>query len=278
MEGAEYMPRNKKVDRIFLSLILITGAMLSVALLSLGKEVLSANSQNSGVEKLYPELYVTPPQEYEEPLEKTVYFTFDDGPSKNTEVLLDLLQKEGVKATFFVCAQGEDTEYMQMLLRRMRDEGHSIGLHTCSHRYQDVYVSLEGYLDDLASIDAFVYEATGLHPNILRFPGGSRTANADPALMRQIAQEVTRRGYVFFDWTVPSKDDGATPAPVESITARIVNGVKERQVEIILCHDNPTPTTTPAAVEAAIAALREQGYRFDRLTHKTPPVQLINQK
>jgi len=268
------MAMKKRPDSVLQCLIYLTAALLVVSAASLGARVVTANAPADA----YPELYAFNEHGCIQPEQKTVYFTFDDGPSKNTEKLLDMLIEEEVKATFFVCAQAEDKEYSAKLLRRMRDEGHTIALHTYSHKYQDTYTSLESYLEDLSKIDSFIFEATGQHAGLLRFPGGSATVNCDKALMRRIADEVTRRGYIFYDWTVPSGDDTAHPKDVEELVRCIMGGIKDRQLEIVLCHDNATPTTTPEAVRQCIGLLREQGYAFDRLTPQVEPVQLVYEK
>lgn len=269
------MKLRKKTERLLLTLTFLAGALLLVSLAALRGNIVAASAEARNVSGLHPALRVTPVDGFVEPEEKTVYLTFDDGPSRNTEALLDLLLEEDIKATFFVSAQAEDVEFSRRMLRRMRDEGHAIGLHTYTHRYRDTYASLAAYLDDLARIDAFIYEATGIHADILRFPGGSGTRNASRALMRSIADEVTERGYVFYDWTVASGDDKSYACPACDIAANILEGVDDRKVEIILCHDNSTPATTPDAIAAVIPALRDRGYTFAALTQEVPPVQRV---
>lgn len=255
---------------LFLGLFVVTVALWSTA------EYRETAAVSSDATDRYPDLHVQPPASFVEPEQKTVYLTFDDGPTANTEALLDLLARDNIKATFFVCSpEEEDGEFQQVLLRRMRDEGHTIGLHSFTHQEKEIYTSLDHYLTDLAKIDAFVYKATGLHCNIIRFVGGSATIHAKPALMGDLAREVTERGYVYYDWTVVSGDDGPTTLPAAELKQRILRQIEGRQIEIILCHDGSLSTSTPGAVADVIDDLREQGYAFDRLTHETPPVQLF---
>ena len=68
--------------------------------------------------------------------EKIVYLTLDDGPSDNTQAVLDILDKYNAKATFFVT--GEMPEYKDMI-KAAYDKGHTIGMHTYSHDYAKVY-------------------------------------------------------------------------------------------------------------------------------------------
>ncbi len=263
-----------KQDRRISSVIIFTAAMLTVSLMTLSVR-LSENGIPVEAKELYPNLYAQTSGVFTAPEQPTIYFTFDDGPSKNTERILDILKKEGIKATFFVTSQNEDKEEAIRLLQRMRDEGHTIGLHTYSHDYKELYNSLDAYLSDLDKINNFIIEATGVKPVLMRHPGGSRTRNCPSELMKQIVDELTRRGYIFHDWTVVSGDDGAKAIPAEDIVANVLKGLRGRQVEVLLFHDNPTPTTTPDAVAQLITELRRQGYTFDRLTENTPPEQLL---
>lgn len=112
-------------------------------------------------QELYPELYCEPerPDGWQRS-ENTVYLTFDDGPSANTAAILDVLAAQGVKATFFV--GGSEAENASELLRRIVEEGHTIGIHTYSHQYRELYSSVESYLADFKQVYDMIYEATGV--------------------------------------------------------------------------------------------------------------------
>ncbi|MBR5370349.1 MAG: DUF5011 domain-containing protein, partial [Bacilli bacterium] len=98
-----------------------------------------------------------------------IYLTFDDGPnSGTTNVILDILKEEGVKATFFVTNKGPDE-----LIKREYDEGHTVALHTASHDYAIVYASDESYFNDLNIVSERVKRITGEESKIIRFPGGA---------------------------------------------------------------------------------------------------------
>ena len=68
--------------------------------------------------------------------EKIVYLTFDDGPSENTQKVLDILDQYDAKATFFIT--GQKPEYRPMI-KKAYDAGHTIGLHSFCHDYETVY-------------------------------------------------------------------------------------------------------------------------------------------
>ena len=82
---------------------------------------------------------------------KTVYLTFDDGPSQYTPEILDILDKYGVKATFFV-VNGKYNHIMKDIV----DRGHQIGLHCYKHVYSEVYASDEAYFKDLKKIKKYL--------------------------------------------------------------------------------------------------------------------------
>lgn len=252
-----------------LTAIFLVSALLFVALIGLIGHTVTANSIDD-----YPDLYAgkTP---FQIPMpEKTAYFTFDDGPSKNTELILDMLAEENVKATFFVTAQYEDEALVRRLLARMVAEGHTIGLHSYSHSFSSIYKNTDGYLRDLDKLNTLILDATGYRPQILRFPGGSKTVNAPKAVMKDIIEEIEARGYSYYDWHVVSGDSTATTYPAETLAKTMLKGVKGDDPVVFLCHDNATPKTTSEAVRLVIKELREDDWSFDRLTAEAKPVHI----
>mgnify|MGYP000647630224 CR=1 FL=1 len=100
--------------------------------------------------------------------EKVVYLTLDDGPSKNTQAVLDILDKYNAKATFFVT--GAMPEYKDMI-KKAYDKGHTIGMHTYSHDYAKVYASVDAYFQDLDQIGQLVKEEIGYVPCFYQISG-----------------------------------------------------------------------------------------------------------
>ena len=90
---------------------------------------------------------------------KIVYLTFDDGPSSNTQRILDILDKYGCGATFFVMKSDYRDEYKNIV-----DHGHAIALHTYTHDFYDLYASVDDYFADLDRISDLVYEKTEFVP------------------------------------------------------------------------------------------------------------------
>ena len=198
--------------------------------------------------------------------ERTVYLTFDDGPSEHTGRLLDVLSKYGVKATFFVTGNGSD----EMILREYQ-EGHSIGLHTNTHDYSYVYSSVNNYFDDLNAVRDRVKRITGYESNLIRFPGGSSNTvsmNYDGGIhiMSILTDEVEKRGFIYFDWNVSSGDAGGTDSS-DGVYNNVISTLKEGS-SVVLQHD--VKGFSVDAVERIIQYCLSNGYHFERLEPGSP--------
>ena len=104
---------------------------------------------------------------------KVCFLTFDDGPSANTDKILEILDQYGVKATFFVVGTSTTSTVNQQRLRKIVNAGHTIGMHSWSHTYNKIYSSVDGFLEEFNRLYEWIYEVTGVHPTVFRFPGGS---------------------------------------------------------------------------------------------------------
>ncbi len=219
--------------------------------------------------ELYPDLYAEAPSEFTE-AEKTVYLTFDDGPSENTLMILDILEKYDIKATFFM--SGGESDYTKSIMKKVADAGHTIGIHSISHEYETVYASVESFLEDMNNTYNCIYEATGVKPQIMRFPGGSIN-NYNRLVYPQIIAEVTRRGFVYYDWNV-SGEDATSHATWTSIYNNVLDGIKSNSTDraIVLLHDSGDKYTTVTTVEDIIIALKEDGYSFAPLDNTVKPI------
>ncbi len=220
--------------------------------------------------KLYPDLYVeSKPAAFREEA-GTIYLTFDDGPSKRTPEVLDILKKFNVKATFFVC--GGTSEEAAALMKRIVDEGHTIGIHSVSHSYKQIYADVESYLADFYETYMCVYEATGVKPEIFRFPGGSINSYNRFTYIPIIA-EMTRRGFVYYDWDV-SGEDAVKGADQTSIYSNIMNYISTDGTDraIVLLHDSGDKEDTVAVLSSVIGQLYAYGYKFDKLDNGVKPI------
>lgn len=220
----------------------------------------SANSYTA----LYPDLYVTPPSSFSRG-DNTIYLTFDDGPSENTEQILSILRKYDIKATFFCC--GAKTEEDKRLLKKISDEGHKIGIHSVSHDYNAIYANVEDFLEDFNETSSEIEDATGIKPDIYRFPGGS-VNNYNRNIYMQLISEITRRGYVYYDWDICA-EDASNSATWTSIYNNVVKNSGDSGSHIVLMHDSKYKTVT--ALEDIIIALKNKGYSFQKLKNNVLP-------
>ncbi|MBR2028559.1 MAG: polysaccharide deacetylase family protein [Oscillospiraceae bacterium] len=221
-----------------------------------------------GYQEDYPDLYVEEKPQFKtvESEKPVVYLTFDDGPSANTETVLDILKANGIKATFFVV--NNDIEAHQHLYKRIVDEGHTLGIHTYSHQYNKIYSSVDEYLADFNMIFEKVYSITGVKPTIFRFPGGSiNTYNQN--FYRQLIAEMLRRGFVYYDWNVSSGDAGVTYTSA-AIHSAVLNGIGSKSKSIVLMHDSSTKHATVGALQSIIDALKET-HEFRPLDNTVEP-------
>lgn len=200
--------------------------------------------------------------------EKTAYLTFDDGPSKMTLKILDLLDEYGIKATFFVVYKDDD--FSLSIYKEIVERGHSIGLHTYSHEYKQIYSSVDAYLDDFYKLYKHIYEVTGIKCDIFRFPGGSINSY-NTNIYREIIAEMVRRGFVFYDWNISSAD--AEPGSTkESIIRNIKRGLENQDRVIILMHDSPHKQLTYDTLPTVIDYLYEKDFIFRKLDNTVRPI------
>ena len=177
---------------------------------------------------------------------KRVYLTFDDGPSSNTSKILDILKEKNVKATFFVVGRLSDTT--TPMYKRIVDEGHSIGMHSYTHKYDEIYKDTDSFIYDVEKIQLLIYEQTGIMSKLYRFPGGSSNTVSRTDI-NVLAEELNKRDIKYFDWNVVSGDASSTYGlPKEEIVRRCTQGALAYENAVILMHDLPEKATTVEAL------------------------------
>ena len=202
--------------------------------------------------------------------DKVIYLTFDDGPCAYTAQLLDVLDKYNVKATFFVTGARPAYYY---LIGEAHRRGHTIAVHTYSHKYDEMYASVDAYLADFDKIRNIIVEQTGEEPWLLRFPGGtSNTVSKKycPGIMTTLAQEMLARGYEYCDWNVSSGDAGGVTSE-QAVINNVINGCSGKSVSIVLQHDIKKFSVN--AVDDIIEWGLRNGYTFKAIDKDTPMVQ-----
>ena len=199
---------------------------------------------------------------YEPNGRKVVYLTIDDGPSENTQAVLDILDRYNCKATFFVTGICPDYAYQ---IKEEYRRGHTVGMHTYSHDYAQVYASVDSYFADLDQIAQVVREQIGYVPCFVRFPGGSSNAiSADycTGIMSALVNELPAAGYQYYDWNA-STGDGSEHTADELYGYACEFDDLENVV--LLCHDSSTKQSTVEALPRIIEHYQDLGYTFEAI-------------
>ena len=193
--------------------------------------------------------------------EKTVYLTFDDGPSKTvTPLILDLLKKENIKATFFVL--GSRVELNPSIVRREYEEGHFIANHGYSHMYAKIYSSTNAVLDEYNKTKQAIINAVGIEydGHLFRFPGGS-TGGKYHNLKKEAKNLLNENQIGYIDWNALSSD-AAGAKTREELLENVKQTVGEKKTVVILMHDAGDKILTYEVLPEIIQYLKEKGYTF----------------
>jgi len=143
-------------------------------------------------------------------------------------------------------------------------------VHSASHKYKEIYKSVDAYLQDFTLCYDYIQNNTGYSPTIFRFPGGS-VNNYNKNIRRDIVREMTRRGFIYFDWNVES-NDSSSGMSADAIYKNVIEGCKGKQRAVIVMHDSFTKNTTVRALDRIITALKEDGWKFATLNNEIKPV------
>ncbi len=198
-----------------------------------------------------------------------VYMTFDDGPSKNTERVLEILDKYGIKATFFVV--GTNIKKYPDATRDIYSEGHLIGCHSVTHNYNDIYKTSDAIREDISAWETIVSDVLATVPteHLYRFPGGSTCSAIKKGVFEELHAAVLDMGYRSFDWTFGNNDrwDGDRKEG-QSVEDYLKQSVKVSlklggKPHILLLHE--TAGATVDTLEWTIEYLLSEGYVFDTL-------------
>ena len=210
------------------------------------------------------EVEAQPWPEIRTPAEKVVYLTFDDGPGPYTEQLLEVLAKYDVKATFFVVDTGYDA-----VMKKIVEQGHSIGIHSVTHDYEEIYASPEAYFSDLHAMQEIIYENTGVRTTLVRFPGGSSNTIScfNRGIMTTLTEALQNAGFQYFDWNVDSNDAGLARKK-DLVIENVTEGLRWHPTAIVLQHDIH-PFSVEAVEEIILWGL-ENGFTFLPLQADSP--------
>lgn len=202
-----------------------------------------------------------------------VYLTFDDGPSIYTNDILDILDSYNVKATFFVV--GKEETNAEEALQRIVDEGHTLGMHSYSHKYKELYESMDSFTQDFARIRDSIYQATGVESVCYRFPGGSSNTVSEID-MHDFIDYLDSQGVEYYDWNVSSGDGGSMKLSTDTLLENCTKDIDTRDTSIILLHDSAEkPTTVEALPDIIENILARPDTVILPITENTRPIHHI---
>lgn len=195
---------------------------------------------------------------------KIIYLTFDDGPSSIiTNKILDILKDEDVKATFFVV--GYKIPGMEQQLKRIYEEGHSIGLHTYTHKYRQIYANDQAFLDEMDKTATEVARVVGFSPVVIRFPSGSKKH-----LSKELLEKLHSKNYKIFDWNLSLSDGINYNTPPDKLFREGTQKCISPNKIFLLAHCDQPNKTTCEALPKIIRYYKSMGYEFKTITAETP--------
>lgn len=223
------------------------------------------SSGNKATAKRIVTVKAKPQSDTVAPNGKVIYLTFDDGPGKHTQRLLDILDKYNVKVTFFTVSNS----YAYMMAKEAA-AGHTVAIHSATHNFSQIYSSEEAYFADLKEQQNLILKHTGIKSTLVRFPGGSSNSVSmkyNKGIMTRLTKSLTDMGYQYFDWNVDSNDAGGA-STADEVFQNVISGVKKRNVSVVLQHD--IHGFSVDAVEKIIIWGLANGYTFLPMDASSP--------
>lgn len=195
---------------------------------------------------------------------KIIYLTFDDGPAGNvTSSILDILKENEVNATFFLI--GGQIKGQEDLVKRIYNEGNSIGLHSMTHKKNSLYCSNDHFLQEMLETQKIISSILPIQPKILRFPFGAN--NSSYRISQSMVDLLHDNDLKIYDWNADS-GDGANPNldPCKMIK----NSKSNKNRVILLMHCGYQSKNSIAALPGIIKYYKDSGYEFKTIDETTP--------
>lgn len=197
---------------------------------------------------------------------KVVYLTFDDAPGGDvTRKTLDILNEENVSATFFII--GEQIKGQEDIILRIKNEGHSLGLHSFTHERCNLYGSSSDFISEMKKVQQALYDVTGENYYILRFPFGCN--NSTYRLTNEMVNAVHSNNFKIYDWTQDTLDGANPTSPPDIILKR---SISTKDNVVVLMHNAYANKNTSQAIKGIIKYYKSQGYTFEKITVDTPEI------
>lgn len=241
---------------IFLLIVLLLGV--------LGKTIFTEQNISYNKTKVYEEIDNNIETEIEEKLEessetseqsydKFAYITIDDGPSKYTNQILDILDRNNVKATFFMI--NRNMNIYKDEVKRIQEGGHGAGFHSVSHDRKELYKTPQATLEEFSICRETFREITGETSNLIRIPYGSK-----PNTPAESYQILVDNGFLVWDWNLDTEDWKST---TDNIVSKVLLNGRNKDELVLLVHEK---AQTVEALDGIIKILKERGYEIIPIT------------
>ena len=185
--------------------------------------------------------------------DKVAYITIDDGPSKFTKQILDILDRNNVKATFFMI--NRNMNIYKDEVKMIQQQGHGVGFHSVTHNKEALYKTPQATLEEFLTCRDTFREITGETSNLIRIPYGSK-----PNTPEESYKILVENGFLVWDWNLDTKDWKST---TDNIVSNVLLNGRNKNELVLLVHEK---SQTVEALEGIIKILKERGYEILPIT------------
>lgn len=250
-----YEHKKKETFLIGGSILLILSILLVSIVKINSKEVLAfAKSRNAALEgETITSMVYSGAEEMQKGPSKTygkvVYLTIDDGPSEYTDEIIKILNKNNVKATFFMI-NGNMQAYPKQV-KNIVENGNTAGFHSVSHDIHKLYVSKTSAKEEFDTNQATFKKITGQTSKVIRLPFGSK-----PYTPRASYNALVDSGYKLWDWTLDTEDWRSTSSQIMENVKKYSSGSDN---VVLLMHERKQ---TVEILDEMIKYLKSEGFEI----------------
>lgn len=250
-----YGHKKKETFLIGGSILLILSILLVSIVKINSKEVLAfAKSRNAALEgETITSMVYSGAEEMQKGPSKTygkvVYLTIDDGPSEYTDEIIKILNKNNVKATFFMI-NGNMQAYPEQV-KNIVENGNTAGFHSVSHDIHKLYVSKTSAKEEFDTNQATFKKITGQTSKVIRLPFGSK-----PYTPRASYNALVDSGYKLWDWTLDTEDWRSTSSQIMENVKKYSSGSDN---VVLLMHERKQ---TVEILDEMIKYLKSEGFEI----------------
>ena len=166
---------------------------------------------------------------------------------------------------------GKEGEEAKERYRAIVDQGHTLAMHSYTHKYSEIYESLDSFQADFTKLRNYLKKVTGVKPSVYRFPGGSsnQVSNTD---MNVFVDYLGEQGVVYYDWNVACGDATSQIYTAEELADNVMKDVVKYKYSVVLLHDSSDKDSTVEALEIMLQRLEEMNAKILPITEESPVI------